>query len=351
MQKELISHRYKWGVVGLALLACISCARRERLQEAASPMRVGVAVVESQNDAAAMRYVGVIEAIHETPLSLQCAGRVLSVHCHEGERVQKGQVLLRIDSTQAVHAMEAAEAALRHAQDGYDRLKKVYVKGAVTDQKMVETESQLMQARSLFESAKQRVKECNLVAPCNGLVQDWKAEVGQLTVPGMRICTILDLSAFQVRFTVPETEIGRMPSNIGKANGEVECMAVQSVYPVFISEKSHKANTLSHTYEVVARIQGGAGVLMPGMVGKVRIQPETSNSQAIDIIIPARCILLRQDGPTVWVVEQGRAVRRNIAIGGYQANGVKVLEGLQVGDSLITDGYQKLYQDCRVITY
>ena len=51
----------------------------------------------------------------------------------------------------------------------------------------------------------------------------------------------------------------------------------------------------------------------------------------------------------MWVIEQGAAVRRGIVTAGYQADGVRVSEGLQAGDSLITEGYQKLYNGCKVV--
>lgn len=336
MQKELI--------IGLALLGLMACGKVEKKSVSTPPVRVRTLVVTCQDHYLQTRYVGVVEAVREIPLSMQSSGQVLSVYCQEGERVRKGQVLVRIDSTQAVNALLAAEAALREVQDGYARLKQVYSKGAVTDQKMVETESRLTQANALFAAAKKRVSECTLVAPCDGLIQGLNLEVGQVVVPGVRLFTILDTSAFQVRFTVPESEIGKIGTLSGET-GEMDCAAVNATYPVVITEQSHKANALTHTYEVVARIQGGTKVLMPGMVAKVKMQQRSTKPV---IVIPAQCVSLKPEAMTVWVIEQGRAVRKNITIAGYQADGVQVERGLEPGDTLIVDGYQKLYQACAV---
>jgi hypothetical protein len=166
-------------------------------------------------------------------------------------------------------------------------------------------------------------------------------------IPGTKICSILDISGFNVRFTVPEAEIRELGTK-----GEVECAAVNAVFPVTISEKSVAANTLTHTYEVVAHITGGTDVLMTGMVAKVQIAQlsnDPSQQTNNDIVIPAQCILLPPDGHTVWVAENGTAERRTITIDGYQADGVRVKSGLQAGDTLITEGYQKLYKDCKII--
>ena len=85
------------------------------------------------------------------------------------------------------------------------------------------------------------------------------------------------------------------------------------------------------------------------MVAVVKLK---ANSQQLtasqNIVIPAQCVLLKPEGATVWVVEDGKAARRLVTVDGYQADGVRVTEGLQEGDQLITEGYQKLYNGCAV---
>lgn len=344
MQKEL---RYPLGLFLFAVLLCSACSRVENAQKQSAPLRVNTMVIAPQTNYTYARYVGTVEAQRETPLSMRVSGKVLSIHCQDGDRVRQGQVLLRIDSTQSVHALQAAEATLRQAQDGYDRMMQVYAKGAVTDQKKVEVESQLAQARSLYEAARQQVNECALKAPCDGLVQGMQWEIGQMVMPGIRVCSILDVTAFTVRFTVPEAEIHTLAMH---ARGEMECAAVNAVFPITVTQKSMKANALSHTYEVTARIQGGTEVLMPGMVAIVKVKGESLVVKGNEnIIIPANCVLLKPEGATVWVKENGQAQRRAITIDGYLSEGVRVESGLQAGDSLITDGYQKLYIGCNVI--
>ena len=298
-------------------------------------------VVMPQDGSTASRYVGTIEPAQTTPLSLQTTGRVVSVDVKNGQRVQAGQTILKVDDTQARNALQGAEAALQHAQDGYDRVAAVHEKGVVSDQKMVEISSQLQQAKSFYEAAKQQLEECTLTAPCEGVVDGLEVVTGQTIIPGTKLCSILDVSAYSVRFTVPENEIGSLADK-----GTVECAAVGAVLPITVTEKGITANTVTHTYEVMARINGRAEGLKAGMVAKVRMNDE--RLAISDIVIPAKCILLKPEGHTVWVMEKGTAVRRAIAIDGYRADGVRVANGLTIGDTLITEGYQKLYNGCKV---
>ena len=330
---------YFLAVLALGLAAC---SHHERAQQEETALKVKTMIVAQQGTSPYSRYVGTIEPVRETPLSLQSAGRVVTINAKNGQRVRAGQIILEIDNTQAMNALNTAEASLRHAQDGYDRVKSVHEKGVVSDQKMVEIESQLAQAKSLYEAAKQQLNECTLKAPCDGLVDGLKVEKGQTIIPGTRLCAILDVSAFSVRFTVPEAEVKRLASG-----GVVECSAADTVLPITITEKNITANPLTHTYDVTARIKGGTDILMSGMVAVVKMQ--NSEAKEEDIVIPAKCVLLKPEGPTVWVIEQGAAVRRGIVTAGYQADGVRVSEGLQAGDSLIIEGYQKLYNGCKVV--
>lgn len=349
MQKGLI--------IAFVLLALCACGRRAEKTNSLPALKVRTMVVVSHTTNVQTRYVGTVEPISETPLSMQTTGRIVSIRVKNGDHVRKGQLLIAVDSTQTVNALHTAEAARNQAQDAFRRLKQVYGKGAVTDQKMVEIESQVERAEAMYEMARQQVMECKLTAPCDGVISGLDMENGQTVVPGVRICSILDLTAFNVRFTVPEGEIknlypdSRTPNN-EYITGEVECTALDTVFPIRITEKSMKANPVTHTYDVKARVMGGADVLMTGMVGKVTVvdnrKPDSGNTTG-DIVIPANCILLKPEGPTVWVKENGQAVRRGITIDGYQADGVRVKSGLTEGDSLITEGYQKLYIGCAVI--
>ena len=329
----------------LSVLMLFGCTAKHRNSDDRKAIAVSTTIVQSYALSTVNRYVGTVEAAHETPLSMQTAGRVLSVNCKDGDLVSRGQVLLRVDDTQAVNALRSAEAALRYAEDGYNRLKQVYASGAVTDQKMVETESRLAQARSMYEIAQRQVNECELSAPCDGVVSGLDIAVGQTVAPGLRLLTLLDINAFCIKFTVPEAEIGNI--SIGQ-QGTMECAAVQRDYIVNVTGKGLKANPLSHTYEVTASIDGGRDELRSGMVGKVQLPTTNYQRPTTNLVIPPHCIQMMPQGPTVWLVRNGQAERVMVSVGGYRSDGVLINDGLAEGDTLITEGYQKLYKGCKI---
>lgn len=320
----------------------VSCAGGEKKCSVA-PIVVGVMQVTAEQVSGESRYVGTICAKREVPVSVQTAGRILSIDAEDGSFVRAGDPIACIDSTQAVNRLNSAQALLTQAQDGYDRMMKVYAKGGVTDQQRVEIESQLTQAQSLYASAKERLDECRVIAPVSGWLRGMDKQEGQSVMIGSQIGVIADMSAFTVRFTVPEAEVGAVA--IGQ-KGILYCAAVEKNMPIVVTKKNISANPLAHTYEISANVKGETKGLMPGMVAKVTL---LSTDSAAHMVLPTRCIHLMPEGHTVWVVNDGKAERRSIEIDGYQADGVRVRSGLQIGERVVIDGYQKLYKGCAVV--
>jgi RND family efflux transporter MFP subunit len=325
----------------LSALLLTACGQKPTSEQQARPIEVRVVTVGSKADGHACSYAGRLEARSVTPLGLQTAGRVTELLVRPGESVRAGQVLLRVDNTQALHALEAAEATLRQAQDAYDRVRPVHDSGVVSDIKWVEVETRLNQARSAFESAEQLVKQCTLTAPTAGVIGQVKVELGQSVLPSETVIELLDVSTYYVRFGVPESEIAGV--HIGD-RGRLRIAAIgDDRIPVKVVERGMKANALSHTYEVRAQL-GRSEAVLPGMIGDV-----TLDSRMVDgLIVPTECVRLMKDQPTVWVVRDSVAVRRPVKLGAYVNSGVMVDSGLQVGDRVVVEGYQKLYNNAPV---
>ena len=336
----------------------LSCGRKAaKPAQTVAPIPVRVQVVGEQTSVAQHTYVGTIEEERRVPLSVETGGQVLEVACRMGERVQKGEVLLRVDSASAIDAREAARATLRQAEDAYRRVTEVHGVGGVTEQQLIEVETKLAQARSMAAMAERRVENCVLRSPSDGVVGEVHVAEGQMLSPMTPAMTLYIVDRLYVTFSVPESEVAEI------AVGDMGCMEVPAIeqgaklvptcresqepstsFPVRVVEKGMKANALSHAYPVRAEVLK-KDRLLPGMVGKVRMQGQQSEG----VVIPAACVQVTTEGKSVWVVqEDSTAVRRLIQIGQYVPNGVLVTDGLQTGDRVVTDGFQKLYKGAKV---
>ena len=310
------------------------------------PLRVEVQAIREQTTANTHVYVGKIEEVSSVPLSVQTAGQVTAVYVKKGDHVKTGQELLRLDDTQARNALQAANATLKQVQDGYNRAKKVYKEGGVTEQKMVELSSQLDQARSMVSISKKSLNDCVLRAPNDGVIGECKVKVGQVVAPGIGLVTLLDMEGYNVVFDVAEGDITTI--QVGDSGYIVVEALGKTRVPVRVTEKNLLANTIAHTYTVTALLTNPTEEykqqLLPGMVSKVWL-----TSQGVTgYFVPSQCVQTLTSGPSVWVAQGSRAQRRHVTIGQYTSTGVIITKGLTVGDYVITEGFQKMYSGAEI---
>lgn len=337
--------RYSISACILSLLVAmvgIGCQRQGKQQRERDVLPVEVYVVGESRSSLQHSYVGEVEAARTTPLSFALGGRVSAIHISSHQHVCKGDALIEVDNTQAKNALSSAEALLRQAQDGYDRLKQVYDEGGVAEVQWIDIQTQLQKARSMVAIAEKEVEDCILRAPADGVLGECMIQEGQLLVPGQKAVSLMQIDRVNIRFSVPETEIGRIQKG---EQAEIEIAAIgKQVLRGTITEKGIAGNRLSHSYEVKIGLDNMTHALMPGMVCKVLLpQPEQSG-----YVLPASCVQTRQEGLGVWVVRQGKAERRGVASSAFVQDGVLVSEGIAAGDSVVVRGYQKLYNGAAV---
>ena len=333
---------------GYCIVPCIvllaSCVVREQRQYSQQPVRCEVMTVHATTSLKSVVYSAVVQEQAHIPLSVPYGGTITELSVRNNAEVKQGDILLRVDDTNARQALRSARAALKQAQDAMKRTQPLHQKGLITDIQMVELQTKLDQARAAYTAAERQVEQCTLTAPQDGIVTFDNLHVGQHITPATPVMTLLDMTGFTVVVPVPETEIA------GIRIGDSATLAVPALQSdnvrAHVTQISVQANVLTHTYPVEAMVINQPTGLLPGMVGALTmVHPEQSA-----VIIPQRCIAMLPDGAAVWVVDRYNcAERRQVTLGAYQADGVQVLSGLKDGDKVVIAGYQKLYHEAQVI--
>lgn len=336
-------------VAMIFVFALCSCDHLSQKKTTERLVRVGVVEVghnsERGIDTPSCEYVGTVEEGAAASLSFSASGRVTAVYVKEGQSVASGQLLAEVDNATALNSYKAAQATLRQAQDGYDRAKQVYEKGSLPEVKWIEVKTQLDQAQSLAQIAKQNLDDCKLYAPCSGTVADRKLEVGSTVAPFQPVMRLLNLGALCVRVSVPECDISQIKNGLSArvvvpALDDLELRGV-------VDERNVSADPLSHSYMVRLRLLDAAGKkLLPGMVCRVAMG---QRALAQGLLLPHRAVQIDNLGQRfVWVIQDSAATRRVVTIGDLSSNGVLVTSGLNGGEKVVVDGTQKVSEGTRV---
>ena len=337
----------KYTIIGALVFAVMlsSCSRQQHAKHQVDPIPVTVTVIAETQEAVSQNYVGTVEAVSSSSLSFAVPGNVTNVYVKNGQRVAQGTLLAEIDATSYKDSHAAAQATLRQAQDGYDRLKQLHDKGSITEVQWVEIQTKLEQAKSSEALARKNLENCKLYAPFAGVVGKIDVALGMNALPGLSAVTLLKIDQVEVRFPVPENVISDI--NIGQPVRISVSALGNRVCEGRVGGKGVVANPLSHNYEVTVPVVNRTQDLMPGMVCNVQLASADSTR---NIVLPNQTVKVAPDGEHyVWVVRNGRAVQRPVVTGGLAQKGIIVVSGLSVGDSLITRGEQKVSTGMEVV--
>lgn len=331
-------------MVALVMMVLMTGCRKnvETTTTETKPVSINVKRVTQNISEAERIYVGVVESELNIPLSFLLGGEIQEIYVRNGNSLKKGDVIARVDDSSAKSMHEVALATLKQAEDGYDRLQRVHEGGGISDVRWVQMKTDLEKARQTELSARERLENCTMRAPRDGMVTAMDKVVGQSLRPSETFCKLIDIKNMLVQFSVPEKEIQNV--RVGMKTTGMLCAKENQWLDLEIEDISMTANPMGHTYNVRARILTKGLDLLPGMVAKVRM----NSSGVTGIVLPSDCIRVMRDGICVWVVKDNVVERRNIEVSEFVQNGVMVTKGLQEGDLVVTKGYQKLYNDCQV---
>ena len=327
----------------LSALVLMGCGNKKAQKQTFDPtLPVEISVISQSNDNNLRNYVGTIKSEMKLPTAFPLGGTITGIYVKNGQHVKKGALIARVDETTAKSLHNAAMATLNQAEDGYNRLKQLHDEGGIPDVRWVQMETDLEKARQAEISTRKHLNECTLRAPQDGFISMEEHTIGESLLPSTPFCHIIDMNKMVVEFSVPEKEIGVI--QIGD-NAEATFPGLDNMTKTIeIIDKSFVSNPLGHTYTIKARVPVEDKDILPGMVVKIKL----SLSEASGIVVPSSCVLTMPEGADVWIVKNGKAYRRNIKVGGFVKNGVVVESGLQSGDTIITAGYQKLYNGAKV---
>jgi len=282
-------------------------------------------------------YSGVVEAKLSTPLSFANMGSVVEVLVDEGQNVSKGQLLARLNSSNAENTYQLALQKQQQAEDAYKRLKPMNDNGSIPDIKMVEVETGLNQAKSAVAIAKKSIEDCSLYSPANGVIGKRFIQPGMNILPGVFAFDLLDISSVFVKIPVPENEIIEIKKN---ANATVEIAAVNQTLRGSIKEIGVSADILSHTYPVKIEVNNSSDIVKPGMVCSVSLESQTNSS---GFLISNKALQQDVSGKQfVYISKNYKAKKQEVKTIALVGQQVLVSGNLNEGDDIIVSGQNKL---------
>jgi len=330
------------AVVTVALLPAAATARAD---EPAAPAGAGLAtmVVATENAAAERLLDGTVEAVYQSTVSAQTAGRVANIYFDVNDVVPAGALIVRIRSTEQTANLTQAQAALKEAtareaeaQTRYERISDMYQRRVVAKATYDEATAardaavaRLIAARAGLDAAREGVSYTEIRAPYAGVVTQKHVQVGEAVAPGTPLMTGASLDALRVVVEIPQSVIDEVRS-ARKAAVYVDGRRIETTGITIFPAAQPETNTFRARIELPKGPQG----LSPGMFVKVGlVVGETSR-----LLVPREAVVQRSEMRGVYVVApDGRVALRQVRIGHVRGDRVEILAGLADGERVALD--------------
>lgn len=303
---------------------------------AATPVFVTTAEIQTIEDR--IEALGTLRANESVELTASVTETVTAISFDDGDRVEAGQILAEMTSGEEHAQLEEARVTVDEAKRQYQRIKSLRAQQSASESQLDEQRRVWEASRARLTAIESRLADRLILAPFSGVVGLRNVSVGALVTPGDLITTLDDDSVMKLDFPLPAVYLGVIrPDMPVKAltrtwQGRVFEGSVKSI--------DSRVDPVTRTVIVRALLSNPDHALRPGMLMKV----ELFSAQRQSIVLPEECLVAKGKEHFVFVVsaEDNTVQRRQVRIGTRRPGQVEIIEGLSVGELVITDGTLKV---------
>jgi len=271
-------------------------------------------------------------------------GKVIALKVKEGDFVKKGQLLIKLDPTLLIAKRRALDVKIKGFKDDVKRYKVLVANDAVQAIKLEKAELGLKGAIAERQSVLEQINKTNIYAPFDGYITMKFTEVGSFAAPGMPLLQLTAIDKLQFTVNVSEDDLNlfekgkKYPISIDAFPGEIINGKLS-----MIASKANRSNDYPVKFDVLNNKNKS---IKSGMFGVVKVSKDYGSEA---ILVPATAIRGSEESAQVYVVENGKAILKDIVVTGRIGNYV-IVEGLKDGDEIVTSGFVNLFNGANITT-
>ena len=287
---------------------------------------------------------GTVEATRTARIASPAQGPVLDCEVREGDRVEKDRMLLTIGRREAAEdRAAAARKNLAREQEELGKIVNLVESGAVPGEMLDEARLREAEARARLSEALVKIGDYRVRAPWAGEISRVFVTEGYFVSPREDLVEMLDPGSLVIRFAVPEIEA--MSVGVGqKITLSMDAYGGRE-FEAKITRRYPELDRRTRTRTVEAVLEDDID-MTPGMFARLTVPVETARDA---VVIPAGAIVVTpQERQIVFIVEGGKAFRREVSTGIEQGREVQIISGVAVGDSVVVSGNRRLQDAVKV---
>ncbi|MFN3525426.1 MAG: efflux RND transporter periplasmic adaptor subunit [Paracoccus sp. (in: a-proteobacteria)] len=341
------------ALIALLLSGCIPDANADTTDTdtpaVSAALAVPILTVSANAATQARNFVGRVQPRSTVDLAFQVQGQLIERPVAEGDRLDEGALIARLDPVSYELDVARAEAAATLARSEYERANTL-VDRVSTRARLDGAEADRAQAETALSEARRALDQTRITAPFPALVARTLVEEYANVTPSVPVLRLQDISEMRVTISLPE-------GLAAMARTRSEDFIVTASFPALpdltaeleLRDFVTEADPIAQTYEVNFAITGTPDPrLLPGMTANVHIAPR---GMADRLELPVGAIdTTGPNGPRVWIYdpESKTASSRPVSVGLPHGSNILVVSGLESGEAVVTAGWWQLTEGASV---
>lgn len=296
-----------------------------------------------------------VESTRRAEVSFRVPGRVIEMAVKEGERVEKGEIIAKLDPTDFKLVVDEREATLFRTKRDYERAKPLSAKGFLPKKEFDRREADYKTAAVSLKQAKQNLKYTTLEAPFSGEISRRLVQNSEDVEAKQGVVELRDLSALEVKFDVPEQIMLRITEEEDDTEPEVFASfdpVPGKRFPLIFREIATSADAATRTFEATYTMEAPKEILvLPGMTATVTVDLSQYLDIQSAIYVPVEAVVATNElDAKVWLVdEESMTVSpKPVKVGRLRGNSIAVTEGLEPGERIAIAGVPFLVDGMKV---
>lgn len=349
-------------IISLLLTGCDSTDSSGPDTAAIRPVKT--MVIEEFYNGSKRSFPAVVAAAQRADLSFRVGGKINEILINEGEDVQAGQVLARLDTADLQLVVDEKSATYKRTDADFKRAKDLIGDGYISRTDYDKLEAAYQTAKAALDNANNELSYAELIAPFNGSVSRRLVENFEEVQPRQPVMELRALDTLEIKFDVPENLIQRIKRKDRTAEEARETTS-RRVHAIFdglpgrrfeltFKEAATEADPKTQTFQVVFTMPRPEQLqVLPGMTAKVEVDIAglLLHSERERVLVPAVAVVASSElGSRVWVVDESTMTlaARPVTIGKMFGTDIEILSGLEVGDRLVVAGASYMSEGLRV---
>lgn len=327
----------------MLLSACEQNGKSDEEDEETPPIPVETRVPVRGDISAVYSGTAPIEALAQADVIAKVAGEVRQLLAEEGDEVESGEILARLDGDRLRLELEESQARLRKLERDFKRNKDLRDKGLISDGDFEKIQYELEALQASNNLARLELDYTGIRAPIGGVVSERYIKIGNTIKVGDPVFRVTSLDPLVAYLHIPEREYRRIQPgqpvriDIDALAGEPVLANVTRVSPI--------VDAATGTFKATIEISDPQRRIKPGMFGRMSIVYDRHENV---LQVPRSAVVEESGISSVFVVEDNVAIRRVVQTG-FSANGlVEITNGLADDDNVITVGQIGIKPDATV---